>query len=92
MPKKAVNDKDFTNIKIDDGFKRIIDVVVLESIKQGIPIRFGPIVWTTFISKVDVEHSLQKLLDKGFIIKKGKKDKDYTKYLLTILFPKWQRI
>jgi len=70
--KKAVNDKDFTNIKIDDGFKRIIDVVVLESIKQGYH-TIGPIVWTTFISKVDVEHSLQKLLDKGFIIKKEKR-------------------
>ena len=70
--KKAVNDKDFTNIKIDDGFKRIIDVVVLESIKQGYH-TIGPIVWTTFISKADVEHSLQKLLDKGFIIKSEKR-------------------
>ena len=70
--KKAVNDKDFANIKIDDGFKRIIDVVVLESIKQGYH-TIGPIIWTTFISKEEVEHSLLKLLEKGFIIKHEKR-------------------
>ncbi len=70
--KKAVNDKDFTNIKIDDGFKRIIDVVVLESIKQGYH-TIGPIVWTTFIGTKEVEHSLQKLLKKGFILKYEKR-------------------
>ncbi len=70
--KKAVKDKDFLNVKMYDGFNRIIEVVVLESIRQGYH-TIGAIVWTTFINKIEVESALNKLLEKGFIIKHEKK-------------------
>ena len=70
--KKAVKDKDFMNVKIDEGFRRIVEVVVLESIRQGYH-TIGAIVWTTFISKNEIENALLKLLKKGFIIKNEKR-------------------
>ena len=65
--RKAVKDKDFKNVRIEEGFKRIIEVVVLESVKQGYH-TIGAIVWTTFLDKIDVETALQKLMEKGIII------------------------
>jgi len=70
--KRAVRDKDFTNVRIEDGFKRIIEVVVLESIRQGYH-TIGAIVWTTFISKIEAEEGLRKLLEKGMIIRSEKR-------------------
>lgn len=70
--KRAVKDKDFTNVRIEEGFKRIVEVVVLESIRQGYH-TIGAIVWTTFISKADAEHALQKLLEKGLIVRNEKR-------------------
>ncbi len=70
--KRAVRDKDFTNVRIEDGFKRIIEVVVLESIRQGYH-TIGAIVWTTFISKIEAEEGLKKLLEKGMIIRSEKR-------------------
>jgi tetratricopeptide (TPR) repeat protein len=70
--KRAVKDKDFTNVRIEEGFRRIVEVVVLESIRQGYH-TIGAIVWTTFISKADVEDALKKLMEKGLIIRNEKR-------------------
>lgn len=70
--RKAVKDKDFANVKLEEGFKRIVEVVVLESIRQNYH-TIGAIVWTTFVSKKEVEEALQKLLEKGLIVKNEKK-------------------
>jgi tetratricopeptide (TPR) repeat protein len=70
--KRAVKDKDFTNVRIEEGFRRIVEVVVLESIRQGYH-TIGAIVWTTFISKAEVEDALKKLLGKGLIIRSEKR-------------------
>lgn len=70
--RKAVKDKDFVNVRIEEGFKRIVEVVVLESIRQNYH-TIGSIVWTTFLTKKDVEEALQKLLEKGLIVKNEKR-------------------
>jgi len=66
--RRAVKDRDFINLRIEEGFKRILEVVVLESIRQGYH-TIGAIVWTTFISKKDGEDALNKLLERGLIVK-----------------------
>jgi tetratricopeptide (TPR) repeat protein len=71
--RKSVRDKDFANVRIEEGFKRINEVVVLESIRQGYH-TLGSIVWTTFLDKVDAENALNKLLEKGLIVKNEKRD------------------
>ncbi|NIM25748.1 MAG: tetratricopeptide repeat protein [Nitrosopumilaceae archaeon] len=71
--RKSIRDRDFLNVKTEEGFKRIEEVVVLESIRQGYH-TIGAIVWTTFIDKIDVEKSLQKLMAKGLIIQNEKRD------------------
>ena len=71
--RRAVRDKDFVNVRVEEGFKRIIEVVVLESIRQGYH-TIGSIVWTTFLDKVDAEKALQKLIDKGLIVVNEKKE------------------
>jgi len=71
--RKSIRDKDFTNVRIEEGFKRIQEVVVLESIRQGYH-TLGAIVWTTFLDKVDAESSLKKLLEKGLIVQNEKRD------------------
>ena len=58
--KKAVRDKDFENIKADNGYRRIVEVVVLESIRQGYH-KVGQIVWTTMLGKAEVEDGAKKL-------------------------------
>jgi tetratricopeptide (TPR) repeat protein len=70
--KRAVKDKDFVNVRIEEGFRRIVELVVLESIRQGYH-TIGAIVWTTFISKAEVEDSLKKLLEKGLIVRNEKR-------------------
>lgn len=70
--RKAVKDKDYTNVRLEEGFRRIVEVVVLESIRQNYN-TIGAIVWTTFISKKEVEEALQKLLGKGLIVKNEKR-------------------
>ena len=69
--KKAVRDKDFENVKADEGFRRIVEVVVLESIRQGYH-KVGQIVWTTMMGKAEVEDAARKLIEKGLIIKSEK--------------------
>jgi len=69
--KKAVRDKDFENVKAAEGFRRIVEVVVLESIRQGYH-RVGQIVWTTMMGKAEIEDAARKLIEKGLIIKNEK--------------------
>ena len=71
--RKAVKDKDFVNVRVEEGFRRIIEVVVLESIRQGYH-TVGAIVWTTFLNKADAEDALRKLLEKGLIVKHEKRE------------------
>lgn len=66
--KRAVKDKDFENIRADEGYRRIVEVVVLESIRQGYH-KIGQIVWTTMVGKAEVEDAARKLIEKGLIIK-----------------------
>ena len=70
--RKAVKDKDFTNVRNEEGFKRIIEVVVIESLRQGYH-TIGSIVWTTFLSKEDTQKSLNELIEKGLVIKTHKR-------------------
>ncbi len=71
--RKAVKDKDFVNVRVEEGFRRIIEVVVLESIRQGYH-TIGSIVWTTFLNKADAQDALRKLQDKGLIVKNEKRE------------------
>lgn len=71
--RKAVKDRDFANVRVEDGFRRIIEVVVLESVRQGYH-TIGAIVWTTFLSRADAEDALQKLLEKGLIVRHEKRE------------------
>ena len=71
--RRSIRDKDFMNVRIEEGFKRIEEVVVLESIKQGYH-TLGAIVWTTFLDKIDAETALRKLLEKGLIVQNEKRD------------------
>ena len=71
--RRSIRDKDFMNVRIEDGFKRIEEVVVLESVRQGYH-TIGAIVWTTFLDKVDAETALRKLLEKGLIVQNEKRD------------------
>tara|TARA_B100000029_G_scaffold175917_1_gene173165 strand:+ start:3175 stop:4278 length:1104 start_codon:yes stop_codon:yes gene_type:complete len=70
--RKAVKDKDFINVRNEEGFKRIIEVVVIESLRQGYH-TIGSIVWTTFLSKEDTLKSLNELIEKGLVIKTHKR-------------------
>jgi len=71
--RKSIRDKDFMNVRIEEGFKRIQEVVVLESIRQGYH-TLGAIVWTTFLDKADADNALEKLLEKGLIVQNEKRD------------------
>lgn len=71
--RKSIRDKDFMNVRIEEGFKRIQEVVVLESVRQGYH-TLGSIVWTTFLDKADAENALKKLLEKGLIVQNEKRD------------------
>ena len=71
--RKSIRDKDFVNVRIEEGFKRIEEVVVLESVRQGYH-TLGAIVWTTFLDKIDAENALRKLLEKGLLIQNEKRE------------------
>jgi len=71
--RRSIRDKDFMNVRIEEGFKRIEEVVVLESVRQGYH-TIGAIVWTTFLDKVDAITALNKLLEKGLIVQNEKRD------------------
>ena len=71
--RRAVKDRDFQNVRIEDGFKRIIEVVVLESVRQGYH-TIGAIVWTTFLDKADAQDALNTLMKRGLIVMHEKRD------------------
>ncbi len=70
--RKAMRDRDFVNVRTEEGFKRIEEVVVLESIRQGYH-TIGSIVWTTYIDSEDVEKAIKKLMNKGLIVQNEKR-------------------
>ena len=70
--RRSIRDFDFKNVRIEEGFKRIQEVVVLESVRQGYH-TIGAIVWTTYLDKVDAETGLRKLLEKGLIVQNEKR-------------------
>ena len=73
--RKPVKDKDFVNVRSEEGFKRIIEVVLIESLRQG----YHTIdqLWTTFLEKKTIK-GLDELILKGVVVKK-KRDKDSIK-------------
>ncbi|HYY67723.1 MAG TPA: tetratricopeptide repeat protein [Nitrososphaeraceae archaeon] len=70
--RKAVRDRDFESARAEEGFRRIIEVVVLESIRQGYNY-VGKIVWITGMDRVDVEDAATRLAMKGLLIRREKK-------------------
>src|ERR687883_1732424 len=66
--RKAVRDRDFESARAEEGFRRIVEVVVLESIRQGYDY-VGKIVWVTSMDKVEVEDAIMRLAMKGLVIK-----------------------
>ena len=70
--RKAVKDKDFSNVRSEEGFKRIIEVVLIESLRQGYH-TIGSIVWTTFLGKEDTIKGLDELILKGIVVKNEKR-------------------
>jgi len=70
--KRAVKDKDFMNVRLEEGFKRIVEVVVIESLRQGYH-TIGSIVWTTFLDTEDVIKCLTRLMKKGLVVKHEKR-------------------
>ena len=71
--RKAVKDKDFVNVRVEEGFRRIVEVVVLECIRQGYH-TIGAIVWTTLLNRADAEEALLKLTEKGLLVKNEKRE------------------
>lgn len=71
--RKAVKDKDFANVRIEEGFKRIVEVVVIESVRQGYH-TIGAIVWTTLLDKSDAEEALLKLTERGLLVRHEKRE------------------
>jgi tetratricopeptide (TPR) repeat protein len=71
--RKAVKDRDFENARAEEGFRRIIEVVVLESIRQGYDY-VGKIVWVTGIDKVEVEDAIMRLSMKGLLTRREKRN------------------
>ena len=70
--KKSVRDRDFETARAEEGFRRIIEVVVLESIRQGYNY-VGKIVWITGMDRQDVEEAAMRLTMKGLLIRREKK-------------------
>lgn len=70
--KKAVRDRDFENARAEEGFMRIIEVVVLESLRQGYDYA-GKIVWATGMDSQDVQEAIMRLSMKGLVTIKQKK-------------------
>ena len=71
--KRAVRDKDFENAKAEEGFRRIIEVVVLEAIRHGYDYP-GKIIWITGMDKADVDDALLRLSMKGLVLRREKKN------------------
>jgi len=69
---RSVRDRDFESARAEEGFRRIIEVVVLESIRQGYNY-VGKIVWITGMDRQDVEDAVMRLTMKGLLVRKEKK-------------------
>jgi tetratricopeptide (TPR) repeat protein len=70
--RKAVRDRDFETARAEEGFRRIVEVVVLESIRQGYDY-VGKIVWVTGMDKAEIEDALMRLAMKGLVIRHERK-------------------
>lgn len=70
--KKAVKDRDFNSARMEDDYKRIIEVVILESIRQGND-HLGKILWVTGLSREEIQDATTRLANKGLLIKYEKK-------------------
>jgi tetratricopeptide (TPR) repeat protein len=70
--RKAVRDRDFESARAEEGFRRIVEVVVLESIRQGYDY-VGKIVWVTGMDKAEIEDALMRLSMKGLVIPRDRK-------------------
>ena len=70
--KKAVKDKDFINARMEEDYKRIIEVVILESIRQGNDY-LGKIIWVTGLNREEIQDATTRLANKGLLFKNIKK-------------------
>lgn len=70
--RKAVRDRDFEYARAEEGFRRIVEVVVLEAIRQGYN-HPGKIVWITSMDKEEVEYALTRLAMKGLVVRREQK-------------------
>lgn len=70
--KKAVKDRDFVNARMEEDYKRIIEVVILESIRQGND-HLGKILWVTGLGREEIQDATSRLAMKGLLIKNTKK-------------------
>jgi tetratricopeptide (TPR) repeat protein len=67
--RKAVRDRDFEYARAEEGFRRIVEVVVLEAIRQGYNYP-GKIVWITSMDKEEVDYALTRLAMKGLVVRR----------------------
>lgn len=74
--RKAVRDRDFESARAEEGFRRIVEVVVLESIRQGYNY-VGKMVWITGMDRAEIEDALMRLAMKG-LVKKIEEKKSFT--------------
>jgi tetratricopeptide (TPR) repeat protein len=70
--KKAVKDKDFINAHMEEDYKRIIEVVILESIRQGND-HLGKILWVTGLHREEIQDATTRLANKGLLFKNVRK-------------------
>ena len=70
--KKAVKDRDFINARMEEDYKRIIEVVILESVRQGNDY-LGKIIWVTGLDREEIQDATTRLANKGLLIKNVKK-------------------
>ena len=66
--KRAVKDKDFLAAHMEEDYKRIIEVVILESIRQGNDY-LGKILWITGLDKEEIQDATTRLANKGLLFK-----------------------
>jgi tetratricopeptide (TPR) repeat protein len=71
--KKAVKDRDFETARAEEGYRRIVEVVVIEMIRQGYDY-VGKILWVTGMDKAEVEDALMRLTMKGLVKKHERKN------------------
>ena len=75
--KKAVKDRDFINARMEEDYKRIIEVVILESIRQGNDY-LGKIIWVTGLNREEIQDATTRLANKGLLYKNIKRT--FTRY------------